>query len=603
MKRLIPWCVAAALAGVALAQPPAAAWSETPQQRDARMAWWRDARFGIFIHWGVYSRLEGKWDGKEVDGVGEWILETGKIPASKYVAEAKAFDPKAYDPQAWAQVFADSGAKYVVITSRHHDGFCLWDSAVSDFDVMGVAAKRDLLAPLKSAVEARGMKFGLYYSIMDWTHKDWPGRRAWNDLWRGPTAHEPDPAAFEAYINAQIKEIAKAYDPAVVWFDGEWEDAWTRDQGARVQRLVRDTLPNAIVNDRCVKARPGMRTRAAREAAPGEDVGDCGTPEQEVPRKALPDVDWETCMTMNDTWGFKASDTNFKTTRELIRTLVDVSSKGGNFLLNVGPDGQGRIPDESVRRLVGVGEWLAINGEAIYGTRAGPLGKLPYGRTTQRPGVVYVHVFDWPSDGKLPVPGLRNKVKNVRMAGSPQAKVSTQVTEDMLWISVPPQPPDADATVLALEIEGPAQVTAAAVEKLVEGTIVLKASAAKLAGDRLALERRDGEQDNIGFWTDPKAAAAWPAVAIASAGLYDVSLNLSCVDSAAGNDFVVEIGDQELRGTTKTTGSWEEFERVNLGRVKLDAGTIAVRVRAAGQVRFALMNLQDVRLTPVKGTR
>jgi alpha-L-fucosidase len=574
---------------------------ETPAQRDARMAWWRDARFGIFIHWGVYSRLEGRWDGKDIPSVGEWIMETGKIPASAYVREARAFNPTAYDPASWAALFRDAGAKYVVITSRHHDGFCLWDSKVSDFDVMGVAAGRDLLAPLKREIERQGLKFGLYYSIMDWTHPDWSGRRAWNDLWPG---RAPDRAAFDAYIDAQLRELAAAYDPAVVWFDGEWEDPWTVEEGARTQALTRALMPHAIVNDRCVKARPGMRPRRQREQAMDQDVGDFGTPEQEVPRKALPDVDWETCLTMNDTWGYKASDTNFKSTRELIRTLVDVSSKGGNLLLNVGPDGLGRIPEPSIQRLHDLGAWLKVNGEAIYATRAGPIQKLSWGRSTQRDGVIYLHVFDWPRDGRLPLPGLKTTVKKARVVGHPDLPVRTLVTEEQQWLEVPGVAPSADATVIALEIDGPPVMVAPPPEKLTEGTIVLGAGDARLAGGRLGLEQRDADKQNIGYWTDGAATASW-SVTLPASTLVDVVLVLSCLPGAEGNDFQVDLGDQHLRGTVRSTGSWEEFEPVTCGRLRLGPGTIDLTVRAADPraMHFALMNLQEVRLVPVKGTR
>lgn len=596
----------AAAAGVAwtacAAEPPVeagpghGAWTETAAEKNERMAWWRAARFGIFIHWGVYSRLEGKWDGKEVPGVGEWIMEHGKIPASDYAREGKKFDPKEYDPQAWAELFAAAGAKYVVITSRHHDGFCLWESGARVPLLWDDGRGRDLLTPLKKAVESKGLKFGLYYSILDWTHPDYPGRRAWNDLWPGRT---PDPEKFERYVGMQLAELSAAYDPAVLWFDGEWEDAWTREQGLRTGALVREIAPRAIVNNRFAKGRRGM---SGMHAATGADEGDFGTPEQEVPRRAMVDVDWETCLTMNDTWGFKASDTNFKTTRELIRTLVDVASKGGNLLLNVGPDGQGRIPEASVQRLRGMGEWLAVNGEAIYGTRAGPLARLPYGRTTQRQGVVYVHVFDWPTDGKLALTGLKNEVKRVRMVGSPDAPVSVHVTEECVWLHVPSQPPDADATVLAVEIVGAPEVVEAPKARPADGSIVLAAEDAGLSGDQIDLERKDGDRDNIGYWTDATASAAWTAQ-VDQAGEYEVWLVMACQPGSAGDEFVVEVGEQRLRGTVASTGSWEDFEPRAVGTATLGAGKVTVKVRAAnpqGRLKHALMNLQEVRLTPVK---
>ncbi len=570
-------------------------WTETAAEKDARMAWWRAARFGIFIHWGVYSRLEGKWEGKEIPSVGEWIMETGKIPVSSYWREAEAFNPGAYNPQEWADLFAKAGAKYVVITSRHHDGFCLWDSKVSDRDVMSVAAKRDLLMPLKQAVEGAGLKFGLYYSILDWTHHDYTGRRAWNDL---HNAYKPDPDRFELYVTAQLLEIIRGYDPAVVWFDGEWEDAWDRERGLRIGQVVRNNAPRAIVNNRFAKGRRGM---SGIHAPSDVDEGDFGTPEQEIPKRPMPGVDWETCLTMNDTWGYKANDKNFKSSRELIRTLVDVASKGGNLLLNVGPDGEGRIPETSVKRLLNMGEWLAVNGESIYGTRAGPISRLPYGRTTQRDGVVYVHIFDWPSDGKLPVPGLRNEVTGARIVGSPDAKLKWSTMEDGVWIELPSAAPDADDTVIAVSIKGAPVVVEPPKEKPADGSIVLVAEEAALEGEQIGLERKDSEHDNIGYWLDPKASATW-SVDLAADTEYDVSLVLACQPGSAGDAFEVVIGKSVVGGTVPSTGSWEEFKRVAVGRVKVKGGKTSVMVRPAPgkPLKHALMNLQEVRLTPVK---
>jgi alpha-L-fucosidase len=306
---------------------------------------------------------------------------------------------------------------------------------------------KDLAAACKEA----GIKLCFYHSIMDWHHPDYMGRRPWNNV--GTKDSKPDMDKYVAYMKGQLKELLTNYGPiGILWFDGEWESAWTQERGKDLYAYVRSLQPDIIVNNRVGKNRDDMRGLSK-----GNDiVGDYGTPEQQIPANGLPGVDWESCMTMNDHWGYNKNDQKWKSSKEIIRMLVDVASKGGNYLLNVGPTSEGLIPAASVERLAEVGKWTKVNGESIYGTTANPFAKSPaWGRVTQKSGKLYLHVFDWPNDGKLAVPGLKAKVtKAYLLADSTRAALTTESKGDGVEVTLPGQAPDPVASVVVLEIEG-----------------------------------------------------------------------------------------------------------------------------------------------------
>ncbi|TWT47554.1 alpha-L-fucosidase [Botrimarina hoheduenensis] len=386
-------------ATLALCLSPLVVRAASPEEHDARMAWWRDARFGMFIHWGLYAIPAGEWNGKPVPGIGEWILAKGNIPLADYVPLAKQFNPTGYDPQEWAQIAADAGIKYVVITSKHHDGFCLFDTAATDWDVVDATPYgKDLLAPLAAACRARGIHFCTYYSIMDWHH---PSQRIDSEKHHNTHIDPARKPEYIAYMKQQLRELLDSCDPDVLWFDGEWVEWWTEADGKDLYAYLRDLKPSLIINNRVGKGRKGMEglNRGDQEYA-----GDFGTPEQQIPETGIPGVDWESCMTMNDTWGFKKNDHNWKSSKMLIEQLIDTSSKGGNYLLNVGPTAEGRIPAPSVERLAALGRWMRVNGEAIYGSAASPIASPDWGRFTAKRERLYAHVFETPASGQLVVP-------------------------------------------------------------------------------------------------------------------------------------------------------------------------------------------------------
>ena len=425
---------------------------ESQAAKDARMKWWRQGRFGMFIHWGLYAIPAGQWQDKQIGGIGEWIMHRGHIPVDQYEPLAGQFNPVKFNAKEWVGIAKNAGMKYIVITSKHHDGFCLFNSALTDYDIMDATPfKRDIMKELADECHRQGIKICWYHSIMDWHHPDYLPRRKWEKR----PVDGADYARYVAYMKGQLKELVTNYgDIGILWFDGEWEKTWTHERGKDLYDYVRSLQDDIIINNRVDKGRRGMAGLTKK----GEFRGDYGTPEQEIPATGLPGVDWESCMTMNNTWGFKKNDHNWKSTTKLIRNLVDIASKGGNFLLNVGPTAEGLIPAPSVERLAAMGKWMDVNGESIYGTTASPFKSLPWGRCTQKKGKLYLHVFDWPKDNVLVVPGLKNKVKKAYLLAGKKAHslpVTRKAKDVLIEVS---GKMDSPATVIVLEIKGSPEV-------------------------------------------------------------------------------------------------------------------------------------------------
>jgi alpha-L-fucosidase len=430
---------------------------------DERMAWWREARFGLFIHWGVYAVPAGTYNGQRINRIGEWIMNRGKIPVAEYKQFAAQFNPVNYDPDAWVRMAKDAGMKYIVITSKHHDGFALFDSKASTWDIMDATPyKKDLLKPLAEACRKHGLKLGFYYShAQDWVN---PGgsaaRKVASEGWANP-----DSARIDAYTAAnkghwdpaqttktmaqyiddvavpQVKEILTNYgDVAILWWDTPTD--MTDEFAVKLNALLK-LQPNIITNDRL--KRPNY-------------PGDFKTPEQRIPNLSeLDGKDWETCMTMNETWGYKSYANNWKSKETLIRNLVDIASKGGNYLMNVGPKADGTIPQESIDLLKQVGEWMKVNGEAIYGTRASPFGLFTWGRCTKKEDkgktTLYFSVFEWPKDGKLTIPNLKNEIVSSKLLANGKT-VKGELTKDGAVFNLPASAIDPVATVLKVEVKG-----------------------------------------------------------------------------------------------------------------------------------------------------
>jgi alpha-L-fucosidase len=562
---------------------------ETSAERDARMKWFREARFGMFIHWGVYSVPAGEWKGNK--GYGEWFMEETKMPVSEYEKFARQFNPVKFDAKEWVRIAKDAGMKYIVITSKHHDGFGMFRSEMTDWCIKSTPFQRDPLKELAAACKDAGITFCLYHSIMDWHHPDWGTRRQWND--KAP-ASPPDMDRYVRFMKGQLKELIAGYGPlGILWFDGEWENPWTHERGDDLYHYVRGLQPNIIINNRVGKARAGM----AGMDQGSERVGDYGTPEQEIPPTGFgPGVDWESCMTMNNHWGYNRADQNWKSTRTLIRNLIDCASKGGNYLLNVGPTSEGLIPGPSVQRLAEIGAWMKRNSEAIYGTTASPFKKLAFGKCTQNPGKLYLHVFDWPSDGRLVVP-VSNRVARAYLLAQAGSQLKSESSEAGQTVFVPSAAPDADATVIVVEIEGAPKVLATSLilRQTPDGSLTLPASEATTHGHQIRFEA-GSNRDCIGFWLDPGDWVQWE-FAISKAGKFRIAADIAALGSSS---FTVAVGQHKLDAKAPVTGDYGKFQKVELGVLELDAAgktSLAVRAVREGWQPF---NLRSLRLTPVR---
>jgi len=425
--------------------------SETQEHKDARMKWWREARFGMFIHWGLYAVPAGTYDGKKVGFIGEWIMNRGKIPVARYAEYAKEFNPVKFNAEEWVKIAKAAGMKYIVITAKHHEGFAMYPSKVTPFNIFDATPfKRDPLAELAAACRKEGLKLGFYYSqAQDWHHSGGAGN-SWDPSQKGSMDEYIDKIAVP-----QVREILSNYGefPVVLWWDTPKE--MTNERAEKLFKAVQALKPDIIMNNRLG----------------GGYRGDTETPEQKIPSGGFKDRDWETCMTLNDTWGFKSYDNNWKSTGKLLFNLVDITSKGGNYLLNVGPTAEGVIPQPSVERLAEIGAWMKVNGEAIYGSSPSCFGveygkgskeKDGYGkeqetnssrdwRCTTKEGKIYFHLFTWPGT-KFEVAGMKVKaVKSYLLADPDRKLLAFTQNGDTLSVTLPATAPGQIASVLCIE--------------------------------------------------------------------------------------------------------------------------------------------------------
>lgn len=438
---------------------------ETREQRDARMKWWREARFGMFIHWGVYSVPAGVYHGTNIGGLGEWIQNTAKIPSAEYRNYVGQFNPTNFNAEAIVKLAKAAGMKYIVITSKHHDGFAMFKSDDPFNIVDATPFKRDVIKELSEAARKEGLHFGVYYSqVQDWNHPggDVQGRGGrWDTNMAG---------SFDEYLKnvavPQVKELLTTYKPEVLWWDTP----------GRITRVQAQPLYDLLALD------PGI---IHNNRLGGGFKGDTETPEGFIPATGYPGGrDWETCMTINNTWGYKSTDNNHKPTETLVRNLIDIASKGGNYLLNIGPMPDGTIPQPHMERLLAMGKWLQVNGESIYGTSANPFprvstntpaatagqggnrGRAPVvwdWRATSKlnadgSGRIYLHIMQWPADGKFSLASsYKASVTKACLLSDPKTAIECKVAPEgentVYSLQLPATPPDSIASVVCLEVK------------------------------------------------------------------------------------------------------------------------------------------------------
>ncbi len=431
--------------------------------RDERMKWFREARFGMFVHFGLYSGAGGTWNGKVYEQhYAEWIQNWASVPCAEYASAMRPFfKPERGSTDQWADLAKEAGMRYAVMTAKHHEGFTLFSSkepyslANPITGTTNISPEgRDVAREFIDSMRSRGLRAGLYYSLLDWQHPD-----AFEMSLPGyPKTDRPrDHAVYRAYVRGHVKELLANYGAlSTIWFDFSDKTRQGAAWGAaELMADMRAAQPAILVNNRLYD---GLENKN----------GDYGTPEKYVPPTGLPGMDWEVNHTLNESYGFSAHDAKWKDTTTVVRLLCDIVSKGGNLLLNIGPDGNGRVPEKAAETLRGVGKWMQTNSAAIYGTTASPFESLKWGRATQKDGVVFIMVFDWPKDGRLLVP-LANEISSVDVLGGERGLKVIRSGAGGCEIIVPGEPRDAACTVLQVAIEGAAMPIAVPADADSEG--------------------------------------------------------------------------------------------------------------------------------------
>ncbi len=434
-------------------------WDESMEKR---MEWWRDARYGMFIHWGLYSVPSGEWEGETT--YGEWIMRGADIPINEYEKFAEGFNPTKFNADEWVDIAQRAGMKYIMITTKHHDGFCMFDSKNTDYDIIDrTPFGRDPIKELAEACQRRGIRFGLYYSITDWHHPDFAEK--WHGYHGNPNP-DADLEKYVEYYQSHIRELLTNYGPvSLFWFDdgGAFMTTDSRFGGdeyylpehprlihaEETMEIMRSLQPDIIINDRL-----------------GGETADYISPEEAIPPMNAGELNqnFEVCMTLNDEWGYNKADINWKSPKDIVFELVDIISKNGNYLLNIGPTPEGEIPPTSVTMLLGAGTWIQRNAEAVYGTRGSRLGQPEWGRITQRElddgnTRLYLHVFDWvrsrnPQPREIVVNGLPNKpIQAYSLTAIPRRSFDTEQKGRSVVVTHTGRPADRVNTVIVLDVE------------------------------------------------------------------------------------------------------------------------------------------------------
>ncbi len=415
--------------------------AQTEEKQDSisfeqKMQWFKDAKLGIFIHWGIY----------DVNGISEsWSFFNGYITHDDYLKQLDGFTAKNYDPEYWAQLIKESGAKYSVITSKHHDGFALWDTQYGELNaVKQSAAKKDVLTPFVEALRENDLKVGIYYSLPDWSSELYTDHT--RNVKRYKIEDEPERwNKFQDYFQGQLKELSKKYNPDIWWFDGDWEHNDIEWDVPKVKSIIFSKNQNTLLNSRL------------------RHTGDYGTPEQGLPVWRPLDKYWELCMTMNESWGYQSSDNHYKSSQQIIDILVDCISKGGNLLLDIGPKADGTIPEKQEQILKDLGRWTKKHSEAIYTAEAGIPYEYYYGPTalSSDSTMLYVFVRDFPKDGKVVLRGIKNNINRIYVVGNGAmieheifSKVYWSSYPGLLYIDVPEHVIDENYTVIAIMLDG-----------------------------------------------------------------------------------------------------------------------------------------------------
>ncbi len=541
-------------------------WKAAQATRDQRLAWWREARFGCFIHWGVYSGPAGEWNGKPFKGYAEHLMRIQKIPLADYKSKVVApFNPEKFNAEEWVALIKGAGMKYLIITAKHHDGFAMWPSKVTKYNIHDATKfQRDPMRELADACKRNGIRFGFYYShAFDWEDPDAPGND-WDydnpggdkNLHGGVEWYDLHPELLvkaRRYVDRkaipQVQELIRMYHPDIMWFDTPQK--LPVSEQLRVLQAVREADPNVVIN--------GRGARFGRK-----EFGDYQNTGDRAAEFRATEGDWEAIPTTNESYGYHQFDDSHKTPQFFVRLLVKAAARGGNLLLNIGPMGNGEIDPKDQAILRGIGSWMRANGDSIYGTERTPLAPFAWGETTVKGKTLYLHVFEWPRDGKLIIGDTAVKYR--------------------------PREPDAFDTVIPVtEWKADPVRLLSTMQRNVLGTFDAQTS----------LRFTDGKAPHAYCydWTSTGQTVLWPA-RLRTPGEFEVWVKYSTGSAKSGGRFAVEIGNARLEAVVEPTAKDTEPREVKLGTVKVPAGAADVRVRALKIEGGELMRLFSVTLKP-----
>ena len=549
---------------------PAANSHSTLSSHDQKMQWFRDAHFGVMICFGLYSQYGGIWKGEEkkINGCAAWMMYAAHAPRLEYARAAKDLNPSKFNADTWIRAVRDAGAKYIVIITKHHEGFAIFKTKASSYNIVDATPfKRDMLKEVAESCKKYGIKLGIYYSQnYDWYHPG-GGGCGWDPTQRGDSN-----AYVEKIVIPQIRELLTNYGKVdIFWYDIPG-GVVTLEQAKRIDAMVHKLQPDIIVNNRL---RP-------------EIPYDILTPEQFIPSTGIPGADWETCMTMNWSWGYAKLDHQWKSAQKMIRMLCDATSKGGNFLLNIGPDAEGVIPQPSLDRFNVIGKWLQKNGEAIYGTRASLFPQQPaWGRFTTRreekESTIYALVFMPPSDLKIRMPGLLSPILSAHILGENQALEIGKEPNDIPYVRLQKSNASMTDFVVAIRVKGFPRISDNIYPNPKGGLLFLPRNAKCTQGLQINssfLTGRPWHVPALCNWNNPQATATWKFY-LMEKGPFTLTLSLSAPKESAGTKIEAVVDGIAHPVEIRSTGDWTQYTSFRAGDFDLSSGehTLVLRLK------------------------
>jgi alpha-L-fucosidase len=556
-------------------------WAQTVTP-DERIAWFRQDKFGMFIHWGPYSALAGEWKGYRIP-VGteaEWIMQRFNIPVAEYRERAHELNPVHFDAEAWVSLAKASGMKYLVITAKHHDGFAMYRSQVSRYNIVDwTPFKRDPLKELSEACHKAGIRFCVYYSHRE----DWDDPNGYGNNWD----YDRSKKNFEEYLERkskpQLRELLTNYGPlGLVWFDRGMD---TKEHAEEFVHLVRSLQPQCLINGRVGNYEQEL-------LGDYQDMTDNGMPPGGL------EEDWETPQTLNTTWGYSKFDQQWKTPAEVIHRMVEIVSKGGNYLLNIGPMADGTVPAPSVATLKSVGDWMHVNGESIYGTSASPLTEYPWGRSTVKGKTIYLHVFTWPGDSVLRLSGLHSPVTKAYLLADRSRELTVSRENGVISITLPRQAPDTKDSVVALEFSGKLRVEPRILTQSTDAKFELNYLTAETQGRAVKRFNRGGGF-HISKWSGRQDGVTWHLL-VSQAGEYRVRIRYAADSAWRDGKYQISVAGQSMEEPVVPTGNGYVYNSFDLGKIRIaKGGSYAVLIQPMADYAHNLMYFQPLELEPV----